>query len=296
MNRCLRTSVAALTVLALAAAPALAAPPDQTSPLPNPTGCDSIDTSACLLPFPDDLYTKADPSTRTGRRVDLNLLAMPRNIAGKPIDPTDQNRADGFSPGSMIVTKIAGLDTDAQLDALGAPHICNPDASLLAGSPVVVIDAEHRAAADGLGRARPLARRARRHAGRPDADHPPVEELPRGPPLHRRAAAAAPSPRAPRSRPTATRRRSPAPTRCRRGSTSSAAPTSRTCSPRSPTPASLARTSPRPGTSPSRRATTSPAGCCTSATTRSPSSATRTSATSRCRAGPRASRSPAWST
>ena len=47
--------------------------------------------------------------------MDLSLLAMPRNRAGKPIDPTDQNRADGFSPGSEIVTKITGLDTDAEL-------------------------------------------------------------------------------------------------------------------------------------------------------------------------------------
>src|SRR6476619_1416862 len=81
-------------------------PPDQTSPLPNPTGCDSIDASACMLPFPNDLYTKADPSTRTGRRIDFNVLAMPRNQAEKPIDPTDWNRADGFSPGSDIVTEI----------------------------------------------------------------------------------------------------------------------------------------------------------------------------------------------
>ena len=58
------------------------------------------------LPFPNDLYTKPDPTSATGRRIDFNLLAMPRNVAGKPIDPTDQNRADGFSPGSEIVTKI----------------------------------------------------------------------------------------------------------------------------------------------------------------------------------------------
>ena len=35
---------------------------------------------------------------------------MPRNVAGKPIDPTDWNRADGFSPGSLIVTYVPGLD------------------------------------------------------------------------------------------------------------------------------------------------------------------------------------------
>jgi hypothetical protein len=119
-----------------------APPPEQNSPLPNVTGCDDIDTSACMLPFPNDLYTKPDSTSATGRRIDFNLLAMPRNIAGKPIDPTDQNRADGFSPGSEIVTKITGLDTDQQLDATGAARLWNPEASLATTAPVAVIDAD----------------------------------------------------------------------------------------------------------------------------------------------------------
>ncbi|MCW2992339.1 MAG: hypothetical protein JWM73_2933 [Solirubrobacterales bacterium] len=140
MTRCHGALLAALAALSLSAASAFAAPPEQQSPLPNVTGCDAIDATACLLPFPNDLYTKP-ADTPTGRQVDLSLLAMPRNRAGKPIDPTDWNRADGFSPGSMIITKIAGLDDDAQLEALGAPRIWNPDVSLGAGTPVAVIDA-----------------------------------------------------------------------------------------------------------------------------------------------------------
>lgn len=143
MTRCHRALPAALAALSLSStALASPAPPEQQSPLPNPTGCDSIDASACLLPFPNDLYTKPDPSTPTGRRIDLSLLAMPRNRAGKPIDPTDWNRADGFSPGSMIITKIAGLDEPRQLDALGAPRIWNPGRSLRKDTPIAVIDAE----------------------------------------------------------------------------------------------------------------------------------------------------------
>ena len=150
MTRSIRTILCALAALCLAAAPAgakahgkaaVAPPPDQTSPLPNPTGCDSIDASACMLPFPNDLYTKSNPATPTGRQIDFNVLAMPRNRAQKPIDPTDWNRADGFSPGSEIVTKIAGLNTDAQLDALNAPRIWDPQRSLDADSPISVIDA-----------------------------------------------------------------------------------------------------------------------------------------------------------
>src|SRR3954453_20248902 len=146
-----RMLIAALCALLAFAGPAdakkkphhkTAPPPDQTSPLPNVTGCDSIDASACMLPFPNDLYTKPDSPSATGRRIDFSLLAMPRNEAGKPIDPTDQNRADGFSPGSEIITKIAGLNKDSQLEALGAPRIWNPDRSLDPDSPVSVIDAE----------------------------------------------------------------------------------------------------------------------------------------------------------
>jgi hypothetical protein len=145
---CRRLIAPAIVALLVSAATAPAAPPpDQTSPLPNVTGCDTIDASACMLPFPNDLYTKADPSTKTGRRIDFNLLAMPQNVARKPIDPTDWNRADGFSPGSEIVTKITGLDTDQQLDAIhgadgiGVARLWSPEASLDADAPVAVIDA-----------------------------------------------------------------------------------------------------------------------------------------------------------
>jgi len=117
-------------------------PPDQTASTPNPTGCDSTDASACMLSFPNDLFTKANPATPTGRQVDFNVLAMPRNRAGKPIDPTDWNRADGFSPGSEIITKIPGLDTNAELAALDAPRIWDPERSLDADSPIQVIDAD----------------------------------------------------------------------------------------------------------------------------------------------------------
>jgi hypothetical protein len=143
MTRCHRSFLAALTALALTASAAAAADPpaEQQSPLPNVTGCDVIDASACLLPFPNDLYT-VPADTPTGRRVDLSLLAMPRNVAGKPIDPTDMNRADGFSPGTPVITKIAGLDEDAQLEATGAARVWNPEASLLADAPVAVIDAD----------------------------------------------------------------------------------------------------------------------------------------------------------
>src|SRR3954454_7785394 len=99
--------------------------------------CDPIDPHACLLPFPNDYFTVADATTATGRRLNLNPLAMPRNLAEKPIDPTEWNRNDGFSPGQMALTLIPGLDPAHT----ALPPITRPQASLDAGSAVVAIDA-----------------------------------------------------------------------------------------------------------------------------------------------------------
>lgn len=79
--------------------------------------CDFLDRSECLYPFPNDRFTKADPGSETGRRVDFQLAGMPRNIAGVPVNPAELNRSDGFSPGSSIIVKVPGLDTQEAFDA-----------------------------------------------------------------------------------------------------------------------------------------------------------------------------------
>ena len=79
-------------------------------------GCDPLDKTMCLLPFPNNFFTKP-AETETGVQVNFNPLAMPRNGTenteggeGKPIDPTEWNRNDGFSPGSAVMTYVPGLD------------------------------------------------------------------------------------------------------------------------------------------------------------------------------------------
>ncbi|MDX1589622.1 MAG: hypothetical protein R3296_11855 [Oleiphilaceae bacterium] len=79
--------------------------------------CDPLDGAHCMYPFPSDHFTRAVAPDQiggtgrggTGRRIDFNRLAMPRNIAGKPIDPLEWNRNDGFSPGQLITTFIPEL-------------------------------------------------------------------------------------------------------------------------------------------------------------------------------------------
>jgi hypothetical protein len=105
------------------------------------TNCDPLDPAACMLPFPNDYFTKADPSTPTGLRIDFRLADMPRNVAQKPIDPSEFNRNDGFSPGQEIVTNVPGLGNQKAFDATGAVPISDVARSFDPDQPVVVIDA-----------------------------------------------------------------------------------------------------------------------------------------------------------
>ena len=89
-------------LLSLALALAFAAPASAK--------CDNLDPAVCLQPFPNNYFTKSDARTDTGLRVNFRATDMPRNVAGKPIQPGQWNRNDGFSPGSLITTYVPGLD------------------------------------------------------------------------------------------------------------------------------------------------------------------------------------------
>ena len=100
--------------------------------------CDNLDPAVCLQPFPNNLFTKPSARTDTGIKVDFALTSMPRNAAGKPIQPRQWNRNDGFSPGSLITTHVPGLSLEhtkgVPIDDLARTY--DEDAA------VVVIDAE----------------------------------------------------------------------------------------------------------------------------------------------------------
>jgi hypothetical protein len=110
----------------------------------NADRCDWLDEADCLYPFPNDHFTVADPTTDTKRRIDFNLLSMPRNAAGKPMDPQPFNRNDGYSPGQEIVTKIPGLDTAAAYRRTNPVPIDDMEQAFRPAQPVVVIDAVTR--------------------------------------------------------------------------------------------------------------------------------------------------------
>jgi len=112
--------------------------PDIVVTADNTERCDPIGGSRCLLPFPNDFFTEADRETPTGRRVNLKRESMPANSSGVHIDPTEQNRNDGFSPGSALMALFPGLD----LERTGAAPITDMGASLDADAPIVVIDTD----------------------------------------------------------------------------------------------------------------------------------------------------------
>jgi len=128
--------------------PPVVKPPDipvkpiDIKPAGNCDAVDPLDDSTCLLPWPNDFYTRADASAQTGRRLDLQANEMPQSsFTGKGVDVTPYNRADGFSANSAILTKVPGLNTKQGLDASGAAQIGDIGRSLEADAPIVVINA-----------------------------------------------------------------------------------------------------------------------------------------------------------
>ncbi len=103
--------------------------------------CDPIGGGACLLPFPNDWFTKADDGTPTGRRVALRRSLMPANAQGVHIDPAEWNRADGFSPGQQITVRIPGLETQEAFERSGIVPITDIARSRDRRQPVVLVDA-----------------------------------------------------------------------------------------------------------------------------------------------------------
>jgi hypothetical protein len=89
-----------------------------------------------LLPFPSNRFTVPDRTSPTGLRVHFAASALPANVAGKHIDPTEWNRQDGFSPGTPILAQVPGLDAAAS----GIAPVTDIGRSLDRDAPIVLLD------------------------------------------------------------------------------------------------------------------------------------------------------------
>lgn len=144
----------AFALLGLSPAPATAMPlrrgtrarTEETLPrIEAGEGCEFIadpGSPACLSPFPDDYYTTSDPSSPTGLRVNFTNQEMPANDEGEHIEAEPYEASDGFSPGSVILVKVPGIDSTEAVKHMKAVPINHLAQYTRANAPVVVIDAE----------------------------------------------------------------------------------------------------------------------------------------------------------
>lgn len=104
-------------------------------------GCDVLLNAPvghdCLLPWPNDAFT-VPSSTPTGRRLKISSRSDPANVHGVHVDTTAQNQADGFSPGSVIMTYVSGLSIAGSNIATST----NIGQSLAPDAPIVILDTE----------------------------------------------------------------------------------------------------------------------------------------------------------
>jgi hypothetical protein len=123
-------------------------PIDRTVPqcdaLAKANRCETIAApgSNCLFPWPSDHFTVRDSGTGTGRLVNLETASMPQNRDGVPIDPTELNRSDGFSPGVSIVTHVPGMDTPEAFRRTDPVPLTDMNEAYRQRAPIVLIDAE----------------------------------------------------------------------------------------------------------------------------------------------------------
>ena len=97
--------------------------------------CDPLVPTYCGYPFPNNVFTVADASSASGRRLALSQAAMPPTQDGHRGEPDVFNQRDGFSPGGTVLAHLPGASSTGLVDPL---HIGD---SLGDDSPTVLLDA-----------------------------------------------------------------------------------------------------------------------------------------------------------
>ena len=109
--------LAAATLLAGAGigSPASAASrPHAAATMPDAAvaGCDVLLTAPvghhCLLPWPNDAFTVPREERRPAASLNISASSIPRTTRVFTSTTAPQNKGDGFSPGSVIMTYVAG--------------------------------------------------------------------------------------------------------------------------------------------------------------------------------------------
>src|ERR1700733_15007777 len=107
---------------------------------PVAADCQPFSGRACLLPFPNNLFPRADRTSAPGLRVHLPAGAMPISSGGQRVSVAPYDRADGFSPGSAAILHVPGLDNAAAFARTGAAGVLDIGQSLRRDQPIMMID------------------------------------------------------------------------------------------------------------------------------------------------------------
>ncbi len=98
--------------------------------------CDPLVPTHCGFPFPSNVFTAADPDSRTGRRLALSAALIPDGSKNADNPPDLWNLSDGFSAGQAMLAHFPGATIT------GLPDPLTIDRSLAADSPTVLIEAD----------------------------------------------------------------------------------------------------------------------------------------------------------
>ncbi len=97
--------------------------------------CDPLVPEYCAYPFPNNVFSEADPSSPTGRRVALSDALLPKTDYSPA--PEVWNEADGFSPAATMMAFLPG----ATVTGLPTP-LTIADSLDAATTPTMILDAE----------------------------------------------------------------------------------------------------------------------------------------------------------
>lgn len=114
--------------------------------VPPPPGCEELNATECLLPYPSSRFL-SPAATATGFQLDLPAAGMPEQLGVGGLQrksPEPYRVLDGFSPTVQILMNFPGGMDPVVSDAprLLAERRGPDDRSLHADSPTVLIDAE----------------------------------------------------------------------------------------------------------------------------------------------------------
>jgi hypothetical protein len=102
--------------------------------------CQPYAPVTCLLPFPDNRFTRPDATAATGLRVALPAAALPVIRDGERIDVSEYERGDGFSPGSTVVVHVPGLDNGRAFERTAPVGLTDMSQTYARDQPIAIVD------------------------------------------------------------------------------------------------------------------------------------------------------------